>query len=57
MDMQPVFREKKAVAYVCAYLSKSEDTCSSAMKQVLKVSIENKCANYEQMKAIKRAYS
>ena len=27
------------------------------MKQALKVSIENKCSNYEQMKAIARAYS
>ena len=26
MDIQPVFNEKKAVAYMCAYLSKSEDT-------------------------------
>ena len=42
---------------MCAYLSKSEDTCSSAMKQAIKVSIENKCSNYEQMKAIARIYS
>ena len=40
-----------------AYLSKSEDTCSNAMKQAIKVSIENKCSNYEQMKAIARIYS
>ena len=57
MDIQPVFNEKKAVAYMCAYLSKSEDTCSNAMKQAIKVSIENKCSNYEQMKAKTRAYS
>ena len=57
MDIQPVFNEKKPVANMCAYLGKSEDTCSSAMKQALKVSIENKCSNYEQMKAIARAYS
>ena len=38
---------------MCAYLSKSKDT----MKQALKVSIENKCSNYEQMNAIARAYS
>ena len=42
---------------MCAYLSKSEDTCSNAMKQAIKVSIENKCSNYEQMKAIARIYS
>ena len=57
MDIQPVFNEKKAVPYMCAYLSKSEDTCSNAMKQALKVSIENKCSNYEQMTAIACAYS
>ena len=57
MDIQPVFNEKKPVANMCAYLGKSEDTCSSAMKQALKVSIENKCSNYEQVKAIARAYS
>ena len=56
MGIQPVFNEKKAVAYICAYLSTSEDTCSNAMKQTLKVSIENKCSNYEQMKAIARTY-
>ena len=57
MDIQAVFDQKKAVAYMCAYLSKSEDICSNAMKQALKVSIENKCSNYEQVKAIARAYS
>ena len=57
VDIQPVLNEKNAVAYMRAYLSKSEDTCSNAMKQALKVSIENKCSNYEQMKAITRTYS
>ena len=37
MDIQPVFNEKKAVDYMCAYLSKSEDTFSNAMKQALLV--------------------
>ena len=46
-----MFNEQKAVAYMCAYLSKSEDTCSNAMKQALKVSTETKCGNYEQIKA------
>ena len=57
MDIQAVFNQKKAVAYMCVYLSKSEDICSNAMKQALKVSIENKCSNYEQVKAIACAYS
>ena len=53
MNIQPAFNEQKAVAYMFAYLSKSEDSCAKA----LKVSIENKCSNYEQMKAIVLAYS
>ena len=57
MDIQPVFNEKKVVAYMHAYLSKSENTYSNAMKQALKASIKNKCSDYEQMKAISRAYS
>ena len=31
MGIQPVFNHYKAVAYMCAYLSKSEDECSLAM--------------------------
>ena len=57
MDIQPVFNEKKVVAYMYAYLSKSEDTYSNAMKKALKASIKSKCSDYEQMKAISRAYS
>ena len=36
MDIQPVSNEQNTVAYMCAYLSKSEDKCSNAMKQALK---------------------
>ena len=57
MDIKLVFNEKKVVANMCAYLGKSGDTCSNAMKQALKLSIENKCSNYEQMKTIVCAYS
>ena len=35
MDIQPVFNHYKAVAYMCAYLSKSESECSVAMKQAV----------------------
>ena len=28
-----VFNEYKAIAYMCAYLSKSEDTCTASMRQ------------------------
>ena len=32
IDIQPVFNHYEAVAYICAYLSKSENECSAAMK-------------------------
>ena len=57
MNIKLVFNEKKVIANMCAYLGKSGDTCSNAMKQALKLSIENKCNNYEQMKTIVCAYS
>ena len=34
----------KAVTYMCSYLSKQEDECSQAMKQVFKESLEMKSA-------------
>ena len=52
-----MFNEQNTVAYMCAYFSRSEDKRSNAIKQALKVSIENKCGNYQQIKAIARAYS
>ena len=57
MDIQPVFNEHKAIANMCAYLSKSEEPCSYAMQQALKISIENKENSYEQMMAIAQAYA
>ena len=44
LDIQPFFNHYKAVSYMCAYFSKSEDESSEAMKINL--------SNYEQMKAI-----
>ena len=35
MSMQQVFNHYKAVAYMCAYLSKSENECSVAIKQAV----------------------
>ena len=35
LDIQPVFNHYKAVAYMCAYLSKSEDECPHEMKQAV----------------------
>ena len=56
MDIQPVFNHYKAVAYMCAYLSKSENECSVAMKQALRDAFEKELNNYEQMKSVANAY-
>ena len=34
-DLQSVFNEPKAINYMCAYLCKSEESWSYAMKQAL----------------------
>ena len=57
MDTQLVFNEHKTITYTHANLSKSEASCSYAMKQTLKISIENKDNSYEQMKAIAQGYA
>ena len=56
IDIQPVFNYYKAVTYMCAYLSKSEDECSQAMNQAAKEAYENNLDTYEKMKAISKAY-
>ena len=40
MDIQPVFSEQKAIAYIHVYMNMSKDNGSNAMKQALKISIE-----------------
>ena len=59
MDIQPVFNHYKAVAYMCAYLSKSESECSVAMKQAVQAvqdAFEKELDNYEQTKSVANAY-
>ena len=56
IDIQPVFNHYKAVAYMCAYLSKSEDECSQAMNQAVKEAFEDKLDNYQQMKSVAQTY-
>ena len=51
-DIQPVFNHYKAVSYMCAYLSKSEDEFSQAMSQALKEALEDILDNYQQMKSV-----
>ena len=47
MGIQPVFNHYRAVAYMCAYLSKSENECSVVMKQAVRDAIEKEINNYE----------
>ena len=56
LDIQPVFNHYKAVAYMCAYLSKSEDECSEAMNQAVKEAFEHNLDNYQQMKNVAHTY-
>ena len=56
MDIQPVFNQNKAVAYMCAYLSKSEDECSLAMTQAVKDAFEKELDNHDQMKSVANVY-
>ena len=56
IDIQPVYNHYKAIAYMCVYLSKSEDKCSQAMSQALKEVFEDKLDNYQQMKSVAQTY-
>ena len=56
IDIQPVFNHCKAVTYMCAYFSKTEDETSEAMKQAAKEVFVSGKSNFGKMKAIARAY-
>ena len=56
IDIQPVINHYKAVSYMCAYFSKSEDESTEAMKQAAKEAMKSNISAYEQMKSIARAY-
>ena len=57
IDIQPVFNHYKAVTYMCAYFSKSEDETSEAMKQAAKEAFQSNKTNIEQMRSVARAYA
>ena len=56
MDIRPVFNHYKAVAYMCAYLSKSESECSVVMKQAVQNAFKKERDNYEQRKSAVNIY-
>ena len=55
VDIQPVFNEYKAVAYMCPYFSKSEDKCPFAIKQAAREAFDNKLDQFNTMKNILKA--
>lgn len=55
LDIQPVYNHYKAITYMCAYLSKSEDECSNAMNQAAKEAYKNNLEIYDKMKSIVNA--
>ena len=57
IDIQPVFNYYKAVTYMCAYFSKSEDKCSGAMKEALNQAKEMDTSKFDTMYKLARAYS
>ena len=57
IDIQPVINHYKAVAYMCAYFSKSEDEASEAMKQVAKEAFKENLNVFEKIIAIFKAYT
>ena len=57
IDIQPVYNHYKAITYMCAYLSKTEDECSNAMKQAAQEAYENNDDAFTKMKSIAKAYT
>ena len=57
IDIQPVFNHYKAVTYMCAYFSKSEDETSEAMKQAAKEAFKSNKTSIEQTRSVARAYA
>lgn len=47
IDIQSVFDSYKAMAYMCAYLSKSEDERSQIMKHLVQDAVETKFQIYD----------
>ena len=57
LDTHSVFNNYKVVAYMCLYLSKSEDELTQAMTQAVKVAFGKNLDNYEQMKSVAYVYA
>ena len=50
-----MINEYKGISYMYAYLSKTDDSCSNAMKQALRESIKKRQNNFDQMQKVVHA--
>ena len=56
MNIRPVSNHYKAIAYICAYLSKSKDECFLARTQAVRDAFERELYNQEQMRFVVNTY-
>ena len=56
MEIQSIFKEYKAMTYMCQYFSKKEDQCSQEMGQAAKEAFENNMHHQYTMKTIAKRY-
>jgi len=57
IDLQPVFNYYKAIYYMYAYFSKSENTCSHVMKESLRQCKDLDEGKFNTMRKLAQAYS
>ena len=56
LDIQPVFKQCKAIGCMSAYLSNCEDECFQAMGQAVKGGFEHNLDNYKPVKSVAHTY-
>ena len=56
LDIQPVFKQCKAIAYMSAYLSNCEYEFFQAMSQAVRGEFEHNLDNYKPMKSVAHTY-
>ena len=57
IDIQSILNNYKAVTYMCAYFSKTENETSEAIKQAVKEADMSENTELEKMRAVAKAYS
>ena len=57
IDIQSVLNNYKAVTYMCAYFSKTENETSETIKEAIKEADMSENTELEKMRAVAKAYS